>query len=59
MNTARKNLKLSQNFKYNFVLTRNIKSICWCAVVAKNEQKITYDREFSIVKSRGLKYMNF
>ena len=43
----------------NIVLTRTIKIICWCAVVAKNQQKITYNREFSIVKSGGLKYMKF
>ena len=29
-----------------------------CAVVVENQQKITYDREFSIVKYGGLKYMN-
>ena len=46
-------------FWTNFVLTRTIKIILWCAVVAKNQQKITYDREFSIVNSGGLKYMNF
>ena len=51
MNTARKILKLSYNFKTNF--------IHWCAVVATNQQKITYDREFSIVKSGGLKYEFF
>ena len=33
--------------------------MCRCAVVVKNQQKITYDREFSIVKSGGLKYMIF
>ena len=46
-------------FLTNFVSTRNIKNIPWCAVVAKNQQKITYDEEFSIVKSGDLKYMNF
>ena len=46
-------------FLTNFVLTRNIKNICGCAVVVKKQQKITYDREFSIVKSGGLKYMIF
>ena len=46
-------------FLTNFVLTRNIEIIRWCAVVVKNQQKITCDREFSIVKSGGLKYMNF
>ena len=46
-------------FKTNFVLSKNIKIIRWCALVAKNQQKIAYDREFSIVKSRRLKYMNF
>ena len=45
-------------FLTNFVLTRNIKIIRCCAVVAK-KQKISCDREFSIVKSGGLKYMNF
>ena len=49
MNTVRKNLKLSQNFKL-------IKNIRWCAVVAKNQQKITFDREFSIEKS-GVYYI--
>ena len=28
-------------------------------IVAKNKQKITYDGEFSIVKSTGLKYTHF
>ena len=59
MDTARENLKLSQNFKLIFVLSKNKKIIRWYAVVAKNQRKITYDREFSIVKSSGLKYMNF
>ena len=36
-----------------------MKIIRWCAVSAKNQQKITYNREFFIVKSGGLKYMNF
>ena len=40
------------------VQTRIIKVIC-CAAVAKNQQKITYDREYSIAKSWDLKYMNF
>ena len=44
-------------FQTNFVLTRNIKNIRWCAAVAKNQQKITYDRE--IPKSGGLKHINF
>ena len=34
-------------FYTNLVLTRLIKIIRWCAVVAKNQQKITYDWEFS------------
>ena len=46
-------------FYNNLVLTRSIKIICWCAVVARHQQKIAYDREFSIVKSGDLKYMNF
>ena len=46
-------------FLTNFVLSRNKKIIRWCAVVAKNQRKITYDKEFSKVKSMGLKYMNF
>ena len=41
------------------LITRNIRIIHRCPVVAKNQQKITYDREFSIVKSGGLKYINF
>ena len=39
----------------NLFVTRIIKIIYWCAVVAKNQQKI-YDREFSIVKCEGLMY---
>ena len=30
----------------NFVPSRNIKTIRWCAVVAKNQQKITYEGSF-------------
>ena len=47
MKTARENLELSQNsilINY-FVLSRNKKIICGCAVVAKNQQKITCDRD--------------
>ena len=50
---------ISRNAATMFVLIRNIKIIRWCALVAKNQQKITYDREISVVKSGDLKYMNF
>ena len=36
-------------FSTNFVLIRTIKIIRWCAVVEKNQQKIAYDNEVSIV----------
>ena len=55
------NCKGKSGTSQNFILIlsslrRNIKIICGCAVVVKNQQKITCDRELSIVKSRGLKY---
>ena len=59
MNTARKKPETFTEFWTNFVLTRNIKIVRWCVVIAKNQHKMTYDREFSIVKSRGLKYIIF
>ena len=46
-------------FLFNLVLTWNIKIICWCAIVAKKQQKITYDSEFSIVKWGGPKIYEF
>ena len=46
-------------FLTNFVLTRRIKIIRLYAVVAMNKQKISCDREFSMVKSWGLKYIDF
>ena len=41
MNTARKKDETFTEFQINFVLTRNINIIRLCAVVAKNQQKIT------------------
>ena len=40
-------------FWTNLVVTRNIKIICWCIVIAQNQHIIPYDREFSKVKSGG------
>ena len=51
--------KIFRIFKTNFVLIQNIKNIRWCAEVSKNQQKITFDRAFPVVKYWGLKYMNF
>ena len=36
-----------------------MKIMRWCAVVAKDRPKITYDKQFVIEKSGGLKYNFF